>query len=87
MTTSDKPLEQLEIEALELELEAAELASLGPPPEGRLRVEVDEAGEAEDRDDGLTGDPELDALGAAAESALAEAMAELEAQDLSLIHI
>lgn len=81
MTTSDKPLEQLEIEALELELEAAELASLGPPPEGRLRVEVDEAGEAEDRDDGLTGDPELDALGAAAESALAEAMAELEAQD------
>lgn len=83
MTASPKPLEQLELEALELELEAAELAALGPPPAGRLRVEVDEADAANEPspDDGLTGDPELDALGAAAESALAEAMAELEAQD------
>jgi hypothetical protein len=79
-------LEQLELEALELELEAAELAAFEPRGD-RLRVQVDEQSEEEaeaadiEPGDGLTGDPELDALGAAAESALAEAMAELEAED------
>ncbi|HHH30639.1 MAG TPA: sel1 repeat family protein, partial [Polyangiaceae bacterium] len=85
MSSAPKPLEQLELEALELELEAAELAALGPVAKERLRVEVDEApSEAGSSDDDLTGDPELDALGAAAERALAEAMAELEADDEAL---